>query len=527
MFDEIDFTKLKYVLYARKSTEEEARQIRSIDDQIKECKKYAEHIGLKIVDVLTESKSAKKPRQRPIFTSVIKNINLGIYDGIIAWNPDRLARNMLEGGEIIDLLDQGVIKDLKFVTHSYTHDANGKMLLGMAFVLSKQYSDKLSQDVKRGVQNALFEGRIFAHKHGYIRDEDGLQRPDKKNFPLIKNAWIMRSEGESLENIAKYLDENGFYRKVISTGELQQMTKQKLSNMFIDPFYYGLLIQTNQKVDLTNIYDFEPVTSYEIYQKVQMLSRATTTMLNRPQRAFYPLKQMIKCSYCGENMIVAPSRSSTKNKRYLYFRCDTKFCNRPKKSIRSKIVFDYIYEFLEEGIGFTEKEFIKYKESLSKVNSSERADTKVKIHSKEASLKYIDGEIKRISLGLINLQKANTTAYQINLEQLNKYEEERNTIKTSIERLKQSIGSEEEDEITLEQFLNLSKNAGKSVKYGDAILKDAIIRLIFLNLSVDESKVADFVLNEPFNSLLKNKNVLQCRGGETRTHDPCVPNAVL
>lgn len=63
---------------------------------------------------------------------------------------------MKEGGEIIDMIDVGEILDLKFVTHHFTADPNGKMLLGMAFVLSKQYSDKLSVDVLQVTRRALF-----------------------------------------------------------------------------------------------------------------------------------------------------------------------------------------------------------------------------------------------------------------------------------------------------------------------------------------------------------------------------------
>lgn len=70
----------------------------------------------------------------------------------MAWAPDRLARNMKEGGEIIDMLDEGIIKDLKFVNHSFTNDANGKMLLSIAFALDKRYTDDLSYNVKRVVR---------------------------------------------------------------------------------------------------------------------------------------------------------------------------------------------------------------------------------------------------------------------------------------------------------------------------------------------------------------------------------------
>jgi site-specific DNA recombinase len=132
--EELDFTKLKYALYVRKSTDDPERQIRSIPDQIDECLKLASRMGLTIIgDPLEEKKSAKLPHLRPVFTQMLREVEDGKYDGILAWHPDRLARNMLEGGTIIDMLDQEILKDLKFVSHHFTNDPNGKMLLGMAF----------------------------------------------------------------------------------------------------------------------------------------------------------------------------------------------------------------------------------------------------------------------------------------------------------------------------------------------------------------------------------------------------------
>src|SRR5581483_152704 len=100
--NEPDYSKLKYVLYARKSQTDETAQVRSIPDQILDCKKVQAYFGLNVVKILTEAKSAKTPRIRPVFKQVIDGIKKGMYDGILAWNPDRLARNMLEAGEIID-----------------------------------------------------------------------------------------------------------------------------------------------------------------------------------------------------------------------------------------------------------------------------------------------------------------------------------------------------------------------------------------------------------------------------------------
>src|SRR3989344_6718731 len=192
----IDFTKLKYVLYVRKSSVDGERQIRSIPDQIAECQQLARRLGLNIVEVLEESQSAKKPNIRPVFRQMLTNIKKGIYDAILAWNPDRLARNMLEGGEIINMIDDEQLVDLKFVTNYFTKDANGKMLLGMAFVLSKQYSDDLSQKVGRAVRLRFAEGKTPTPKYGYL-NEELIYSPDGNNFKLVKEAWVMRKTGQS------------------------------------------------------------------------------------------------------------------------------------------------------------------------------------------------------------------------------------------------------------------------------------------------------------------------------------------
>src|SRR5437870_948737 len=104
-------TKIKYILYARKSSEAEDRQVASIDAQINELKKMAEDLGLKVVDSITESMSAKAPG-RPEFNRMLELVNKGVANGIICWKLDRLARNPVDGGQISWLLQRGVLQQI-------------------------------------------------------------------------------------------------------------------------------------------------------------------------------------------------------------------------------------------------------------------------------------------------------------------------------------------------------------------------------------------------------------------------------
>lgn len=516
---ELDITTLRYVLYVRKSTTDESRQVRSIDDQIKDCMALAKRLSLQVVAVIKEEKSAKKPHQRPQFRQMLKDLKAKKYDGILAWNPDRLARNMLEGGEIINMIDEDEIADLKFVTHYFTKDANGKMLLGMAFVLSKQYSDDLSQKVTRGNRRSFEEGKAWSPKHGYILDENHQYRPDGKNFDLICESWKMRKDSESLEKIAKYMNDNGYARVVKKSKAKIRMTADILSTqVFVNPFYYGILIseKTGNQVDLREQYDFVPATDEETYRMVQDLYRNRSKPYDRRRTTFYPLKMMILCGYCQRPMYAAPSRSEHSGV-YLNYRCDNKDCIRNdkskniKKTTRAIIIFKFIYQLLAESLHLTEEDYNQYYEDMTAIATQQREKLLLLRNSKQTILNNISREIKERSLQVGKYELDSRIAKE-NSAYIAKLEQEEEDVTQELATIKEQIGNPEEEALTLEDFLNLAKNAAKAVKMGDPIVKDRICRILFLNLTVDEEKVLSFQAKPPFDRVLKMPSFASGRG---------------
>jgi DNA invertase Pin-like site-specific DNA recombinase len=102
----------RFLLYARKSTDDAERQVRSIDDQIAELRDLARKEKLTISRVFIEKQTAKVPG-RPVFNEMLDCIENGEASGILAWHPDRLARNSVDGGRIIYMVDTGRIAALK------------------------------------------------------------------------------------------------------------------------------------------------------------------------------------------------------------------------------------------------------------------------------------------------------------------------------------------------------------------------------------------------------------------------------
>ncbi|OIO65923.1 hypothetical protein AUJ30_00100 [Candidatus Wolfebacteria bacterium CG1_02_39_135] len=63
---------MKYFLYARKSTEEDDRQVLSIEAQLVELKEFAAKEKLEIVAALCEAKTAKEPVKTSARTTFCK-----------------------------------------------------------------------------------------------------------------------------------------------------------------------------------------------------------------------------------------------------------------------------------------------------------------------------------------------------------------------------------------------------------------------------------------------------------------------
>src|SRR3989338_9923606 len=77
---------MKYFLYIRKSTDEDDRQVLSLEAQETELREFAEREKLQITEVFRESQTAKAPG-RPVFNAMLERIEYDEAQGILCWHP--------------------------------------------------------------------------------------------------------------------------------------------------------------------------------------------------------------------------------------------------------------------------------------------------------------------------------------------------------------------------------------------------------------------------------------------------------
>jgi len=254
---------MKYIAYCRKSTDEKEKQILSIEQQIYELKEFALREKIEIVDFLIEKQSAKVTG-RKVFGSLIARIEKGEVQGVVAWNPDRLARNSIDGGKIIYLIDEGKLLDLKFPTHWFDNTPQGKFMLSISFGQSKYYVDNLSQNVKRGLHFKAMQGEWpgFA-PFGYVNDRNSRSlKVVPEQAKLVKSVFEKFSKNEfaSMREVRNYLFRHGVKRK-----NDRPLHYNQIRDMLTRNLYYGVFTYAGETYEGKH----DPIISKKLFDQVQ------------------------------------------------------------------------------------------------------------------------------------------------------------------------------------------------------------------------------------------------------------------
>ena len=307
---------INYFLYARKSTDVEDKQVRSIDDQLAVLRTLAKDEDLTITQEFVERQSAKKPG-RPVFNEMLALIKKGEAQGIICWKIDRLARNPVDGGQISWLLQQSIIQCIR------THDRNflpadNVLMMSVEFGMANQFIRDLSVNTSRGLRHKAKLGHFPGTAPvGYLNDtRNKTIIVDRKKSKAVKAAFELYAQGNSrLEDIARFLFENG-----VRSLHNNPLHKDRARFILVNPFYYGHFRYGGEMYEGKHT----PLIDKHLFDKVQIIlaRRGHPQATKKEPKAFCGL---LKCDECGMGI------TAEKQKGHIYYRCTKKKggCSQP------------------------------------------------------------------------------------------------------------------------------------------------------------------------------------------------------
>lgn len=413
----------KYFIYARKPTDVEDKQVRSIEDQIAELRAYAKQEDLNVIDTFIEKQSAKIPG-RPIFGEMLKRIEKGEAAGILAWHPDRLARNSVDGGNIIYLLDCGRIAALKFPQFWFKSTPQGKFMLNIAFGQSKYYVDSLSENTKRGLRQKVKRGEYpSVAPIGYINDVRAKSIvADKKKARIIRQAFELYAKGNSrLEDISNFLAQRG----ILSRGG-KRIHKTRATFILSNPFYTELFRYAGEIHEGNH----EPIITKKLFDTAQEVLKQRGKPRHKQKNEPQAFCGLISCAECGM-MITAE-----KQKGHVYYRCTKKGkqkCSQPyvreeelNQQLSSKMQKVSLHpDWADKLLKMADKDREKSAQSVSAFAQEKRKETQsIEIKLQRLLDGYLEQDIER---EVYREQKAKLPSEKKSLEgQITKLEKKQN-----------------------------------------------------------------------------------------------------
>lgn len=527
----------RYIIYCRKSTESEDRQIISIESQLAELHRLAERLHLSVIDVYQESKSAKAPG-RPVFADVLKRIRQGRADGILCWKLDRLARNPIDGGEIIWLLQQGVIKHIQTHDRGYAPEDN-VLVLNVEFGMANQFILDLSKNVKRGLRTKAEKGWLPGYAPlGYLNDRSrgkgaGTIVRDPERFDMVKKMWsLMLSGNSSPRKIHKLASEEWCFR----TARNVMVPLCTVYRIFTSPFYCGIF---EYPVGSGNWHEgsHEPMVSQEQYDRVQILLGRKGKP--RPKKHSFPFLPLLSCGECGgritaeeKHQIICPvcrrkfsslnaatcprcniaveAMEDPRRLHYVYYHCTKKKhpeCSQrgiEQSVLEEEVVSSLLRIQVSDGfVKWIRKHFDKEMEKITEVARSLRT-------SQEHTLAQIQRKID--NLVELRISPSNDDGCLMSDEE---YVRRKATLTMEERRLREALqtsGIAEAQQIrAIDELFEIAANARYWFQNGSKEDKATILKAVGSNLIIRDKKLI-FSMRKPFTAVQEMIDALPMAG---------------
>ncbi len=495
--------KIKYFLYARKSSESEDRQVQSIESQVNRLKQIARDLNLDIRQIYTEAKSAKKPGNRPLFDEMIERIERGEADGVLCWQINRLSRNPIDSGKLQWLLQQGILKSIRTIDRENLPDDNA-LLFSIESGIANQYIIELKKNTKRGVDSKLEKGWLpNLAPLGYLNDkEEKTIIKDPERFNLVRKMWDIMLTGNSTP--PKILEvankEWGFRTRRFKRIGGNELSRSGIYKIFTNQFYAGIIRYDDRQYEGKH----DPMITLEEYDRVQILLGRKGKP--RPKKHTFAFTGFIRCGECG-CLITAETKKkllqSGEIREHIYYHC-----TRRKKTVncsQRKVI-------REEDLSLQiEKELEKYTilpefrdwalEVLNQSNDREIQDRSSIYEMRHQTLvetqKQLDNLTKMRYKDLIDDET---------------FIRERNGLQSKISRLKEEL---RETEARAERWLELTEKtfnfatyARKAFLLGDLQTRKEILMALGQNPTIKDGKLT-IQANEWLRPIVKRYPALQ------------------
>lgn len=336
-------TKIRAVIYARVSTEEQAREGFSIAAQLAELQKYAEQHDFEIVDrYVDEGTSGKSIKGRPQLIRLLKDAEKQKFQVVMLYKLDRLARKLRDQLEIGDTLFNFNIELVSLKENFDTSTPTGIMTFQMFGMIAELERSNIIERGKLGQEQRAREGK---YNGGVVLGYNNINKElviNESEAVIVKKIFDYADQGLGLKAITRRLNEAGYRSK-----QGKPFSTNGIKTILNNPIYIGKIRykqvenwsekrrkgKNNNFIQTEGIH--EPIIARDLWDRVHS---AIQKRSYKPSRSYTPyiLSGILKCPACGHGMVPARSKGGN-GEQYRYYVCG-QFHNKGVSVCRSNMI---------------------------------------------------------------------------------------------------------------------------------------------------------------------------------------------
>lgn len=461
---ETELQQLRAFIYARRSSDRQNEE--STAQQIAECMKMADRLGYVVVHVYADEAKTGKNDRRPEFQKMVRAIEAGKCDVVIAYKSNRIARNMLQALTYMNRFEKCGVNTI-YAKEEFGDNAAGRFALRNMMNLNQFYSENMSEDIKRCLYTYAEECKVLNGQMplGLRKGEDGKYAlATDGSVETVQEIFNLYASGIKSSAICQALNARGIKTsqgKKFSVGTIERIIKNK---KYIGIYTYGDI----------SIPDGVPrIIDNATFQRAQeRLKEAHRAPAKSWAQTDYLLTGKLFCGHCGSTM-VGESGTGRQGATYNYYCCSNKKKNAKncdKKRVRQEFLEDMIINFTVKNVLTDEIIDMVAEEAIRLQNN----DSQTMIHQQHLrTLSEIRQKIQNIVNAIADGFR--TPAMKVQLEELSEEEE----------KLSKKIAEEsyEKPTFTKEQLVNwmsgFRDGDTKSPKFRKQIV-DIFVNAIYL-----------------------------------------------
>ena len=327
--------KKKCGLYMRVSTEDQAREGFSLQEQRERLESFCKFKGYEIIDYYEDAGiSAKTGNYRPEFERLKNDIKAKKVNTIVALKLDRITRSIYDWENLMTFLDENDAYLDCVNDEINTTSANGKMISRLLMSVSQNEIERTSERTKIGMAGAIKQGHIpHVAPLGYKHENKKLVI-DYTTKDIVIRIFDLYYNGMSYKKISNLLNKE----KVLGKDNWRDST---IVGIIENEIYKGDFVHgknTKHPTYYENV--VEPIISKEMWEDCQVQKKKNSRSYQRTLTYLY--LQKLKCPKCGR---ILGGKATTKKNGNTYFYY---YCNDCKIQFKEKVINDYFSQFIDE-----------------------------------------------------------------------------------------------------------------------------------------------------------------------------------